>query len=84
MCLFKKNAKKQLTIHEKWALDCESFKNPNYKVKIGEIQCYKCKNRIRTNTLKCSKFDEIESDILRDKKKCAFRVLGNENDKMDT
>lgn len=69
----KKKVSEQLTIQEKWALDCESYNNSNFTVETGESQCYKCKNRIKGNSLKCSKFDNIDKDILFGKKQCSFR-----------
>ena len=81
--LFNKNKKtennKQLTIHEKWQIDCESYQNPNFKVKTGECQCYKCLNRIKGNTLKCSKFDIVPKEILFNKKECELRVERKED-----
>lgn len=66
--------KEQLSIHAKWNLDSESYKNSNYKVKVGEGQCYKCANRIKGNILKCSKFDNIPKEILLNKNKCKSRI----------
>lgn len=72
--IFNKNKKdensKQLTLHEKWELDAKAYDNPNYKVKTGEIQCYKCVNRIKVNNLKCSNYENIPKEILLDQKKC--------------
>lgn len=72
----KKNGNKkneQLTIEEKWKIDCESYKNENYKADIKEGQCYRCANRIKGNVLKCSKFDVIPKEIMYGKKKCKSR-----------
>lgn len=71
---FKKKKAEQLTIHEKWAIDCETYKDANYKARIEEGQCYKCANRIKGNTLKCSKFDVIPKEIMFNKKKCKNRI----------
>ncbi len=77
--MFKKDKKeKNLTLQEKWELDLKASQDPNYKVKTGEIQCYKCLNRIKTNTLKCSKYDIIPKEIIQDKIECKYRFVEKE------
>ena len=69
------NRVRQLSILEKWEIDCESYKDPNYKVKTWEIQCYKCKYKKIEKGLHCEKLSKIPTDILLDKKSCEFRKI---------
>lgn len=68
---------KPFTLEEKWKIDSEQYNNPNYKAETGEIQCYKCINRIKGNSLKCSKYDNIPENIIFDKEKCEYRKVEN-------
>lgn len=69
----KREDNQQLTLHEKWEKDSESYNNPNYHVKTGENQCYRCANKIKGDALKCSKYESIPKEIILDKLKCDFR-----------
>lgn len=71
------NNEKPFSLADKWDIDSKHYKDPNYKAEIGETQCYRCSNRIKGNTLKCSKFDSIPIDILSGKEKCKY----NNNEK---
>ena len=70
---------RQLSLIERWRIDCESYANPNYKPKIGMCQCCNCKNKINNNPLTCSKFEDIPSDILNNKKECEYKIVENNN-----
>lgn len=70
----KEDKNRQLTIHEKWAMDIDSYKNENYKAKIKEGPCCKCVYRVKGNALKCSKFDSIPKEIIFNQKKCESRI----------
>ncbi len=74
--IFKKknnqNKKNQLTLDEKWAIDAETYKNPNIKIKTGESQCYNCIHRIKGTTLKCEIFEGINKEIISGKNRCKY------------
>lgn len=71
--IFGSKKNKELTIEEKWKIDCESYKNENYKANIKTGQCYRCAYRIKGDVLKCSKFGIIPNEIMSGKKKCKSR-----------
>lgn len=73
--LLRKSKSKNLTLEEKWNLDIESYKNPNYQAKIGEKQCYKCVYKRIENGLHCEKFGEIPKDILFNSRQCELRKI---------
>lgn len=70
---------RNLTLQERWAMDCESYKDPNYNVETGKSQCYKCGNRIKDSVLKCSKFQNVSKEILFNVKECEFRIEKEED-----
>lgn len=77
--IFNKNKKdnKQLTLEEKWNIDSESYKNPNYKPQTGETQCYNCVYMNKSNIFKCPKVGDVSKEILKGEKKCEYREEKN-------
>ncbi|MDE6784202.1 MAG: ADP-ribosylglycohydrolase family protein [Ruminococcus sp.] len=63
--------KKQLTLHEKWESDIQSYKKSG-GMRVTVIQCKNCKHWIKSDALHCLKYEKTNkpTETLQAKKEC--------------